>query len=165
MLWGCVCCWVFFWFWEVICIIAVIIRCQWSATGLLWTSWRALWSLAAAHSTSHPFIVPFIYLLLHIKQKCLILKCLLTEGKKGSFLILAAAFLCQVIPSVSLIYKWKLVGTAWNGGVESKDWQTLLVQHWQVDLGNWGTYTHFQQCALVQGWLASYHLAIGNVLD
>lgn len=35
-----------------------------------------------------------------------------------------------------------------------------------VDLGNWG-HVHFQQCDLVHGWfgIASYHLAIGNVLD
>lgn len=70
---------------------------------------------------SHPFILPFIYLLLHIKRKCLILKGLLTEGKKGHLLTVAAAFLCQVISSVFLIYKGKLGETAWNGGVESKN--------------------------------------------
>lgn len=39
-------------------------------------------------------------------------------------LIVAAAFLCQVIPSVSFIYKGGLGEMAWNGGggdVESKD--------------------------------------------
>lgn len=57
--------------------------------------------------------LPFIYSLLHPKQKSLILKCLFMGKTKGKLLIVAAAFLYQVIPRAPLPFKEK-VGTAWG---------------------------------------------------
>lgn len=112
---------------------------------------------------SHPFFLPFIYLLFHIKQKGLILKCLFREGKKGSLLIVAAALLCEAIPSVSLICKGRLGMTL---GVEV--WRARIVRCclYSTVLATGGL-MDFQQSDLVHGWfgIASYNSAIGNVLD
>lgn len=118
---------------------------------------------------SHPYILPFIYSLLHLKQQTIILKCLFTGKTKGNVLVVTAARSSPVpgYPLCHLALSKKVSGQlGWDGDMESKDWGgDCLYSTARYLLGR--CLTCFQQCGPVHGWfrIVSCPLAMGSVLD